>query len=190
MARIGFIPGWGKFEKDMHNPDNKIAEKATDNFLDERERETHFSRQAREWEKSRKESYLKDKPRWKKEKLAKEQEPMRKLDEKLKNIGSFESGMKPAPGYLLIEPRQTEEKTSTGIYLAKESDGDNIGTVLEVGNKLFCKHCFVSLESQPTEPPAKKGDKVLYKRNAGINLDIKGKKCKIMMFSDLLALFD
>jgi co-chaperonin GroES (HSP10) len=182
-----FTPSWKKYEKDIHNPDDAKAIKATDAFIEERAHEIKTDPQAKRWEEGRKKEIAKNKPLWKKEQIHKEEEPLRKIDREFKQMGRFEYGLKPAPGYILVEPKVQEEQTANGIYLPEVTDSPNTGTVLEAGSKLFCKHCFVSLESQPTESPVKKGDKILFKKGAGVEIEAKGVKCKLMMFSDVLG---
>lgn len=63
---IAFKPSWAVFEPSMRSHDPKVQRAATDLFMAERTRETAMSSKARRWEQSRKESWAKDKPTWRK----------------------------------------------------------------------------------------------------------------------------
>jgi len=182
-----FTPSWKKYEEAMRHPDSKRQGVATDKFIAEREHAVKTDSEARRWEEGRKKELARNKPQWIKEQQEKEVAPIKQAEKKFKNVGTFEYGLRPTPGYLIIEP-SIEEKTSGGIILSNQQT-NNTGIVLEVGEKLYCKHCFTSIETQPTEAPAKKGDKILFKMGAGIEMKLKDKNCKFMMFSDVLGIF-
>ena len=63
---IPFSPSWRQHESEMWNDDTKKSMKATDNFIDEREHEMKVDPRAARWEKSRKASWDKEKPAWRK----------------------------------------------------------------------------------------------------------------------------
>lgn len=92
------------------------------------------------------------------------------------------SKVKPTAGYVFIEPEDQPSQTSGGIYLPDNVKGDKpqAGTVLVVGpdeeNKDFVR-----------KSPAKKGDKVLYKKWGGNEVKIDNKEYLLVKFEDILA---
>jgi len=173
---------WAKYEKDIKTTTGKEQEKAIDAFEDERNLQMKTSAAAREWEKGRKKEIEKNKPIWRKEKDDKEKE---RLDKPFKNLlkgGTFISDLKPCPGYVLISYEKTEAVSESGIIIAQDVEESNEGIVLEVGSKLIWDRTV-------TECPCKVGDKILFKRGAGLNLTIKEKSCKLIYFNDILGVF-
>ncbi len=84
--------------------------------------------------------------------------------------------IKPLGDRVVIEPAPAEEKTETGIIIpdtAKEKP--QRGTVLAVP------------ESKDSEVTVKVGDKVLYGKYAGTEINIDGNDYLIMSESDILA---
>ncbi len=66
--------------------------------------------------------------------------------------------IQPVPGYLLIEPQASEEKTASGIILPKKDNEDQqVGTILVSGGEYTTDH------GTKIVPPAKEGDKVIFK---------------------------
>lgn len=86
--------------------------------------------------------------------------------------------IKPLADRVLIQPKSPETKTSSGIFIpdtAKEKQQE--GKVIAVGNGL------------PDVPMTlKKGDKVLYGKYAGTELNIEGTDYIIMKESDVFAI--
>lgn len=86
--------------------------------------------------------------------------------------------VKPLADRVLIEPAEAEQKTAGGIIIpdtAKEKP--QRGTVVAVGP---------GKKDEPTT--VKKGDKVLYGKYAGTEINVEGKDYLIMRESDLLAI--
>src|SRR3989344_9057706 len=78
-------------------------------------------------------------------------------------------GLKPAPGYIVIEPLEAEEKTTSGIYLPDSaSEKPQQGKVLYVGRD------EITESGVKREAPAKVGDIVIYKKWGGNEVKIKG----------------
>lgn len=99
----------------------------------------------------------------------------------MKNQLSVKS-LKPASGYLLIEPAKQEEKTSSGIYLPDSHDEKpQYGTVLSAGNAIY-------QDGQETVSPAKKGDTVIYKKWGGNEVQIGSTEYQFLKFEDILAI--
>lgn len=92
------------------------------------------------------------------------------------------SNLKPAPGYLIVEPSKVEKQTDTGIYLPESHDEQpQYGTVLAVGDD-------VKTDDQEQKSPTQKGDLVVYKKWGGNEVTIKGKELQFLKFEDILAI--
>ena len=92
--------------------------------------------------------------------------------------------LRPAPGYILVEPEETETKTASGIVLP-ESVGEKplSGKVLVVGDD-------ETLEGGIKRPtPAKVGERVVYKKWGGSEMKIEGKEYLFVKFEDVLAVY-
>ncbi|MGP1620991.1 MAG: co-chaperone GroES [Candidatus Cryptobacteroides sp.] len=86
--------------------------------------------------------------------------------------------IKPLADRVLIEPKEAETKTASGIYIpdtAKEKPQE--GGVLAVGS---------GKKDEPME--VKVGDKVLYGKYAGTEVTVDDKKYLIVKQSDILAI--
>ena len=86
--------------------------------------------------------------------------------------------IKPLADRVLIEPKEAETKTASGIYIpdtAKEKPQQ--GEVLAVGS---------GHKDEPME--VKVGDKVLYGKYAGTEVTVDDKKYLIVKQSDILAI--
>lgn len=91
--------------------------------------------------------------------------------------------IKPTRGYVLIEPEEAAKQTSSGIYLPDSAAGDKPqqGLVLAAGPDEI-------LDDDVKKPsPAKKGDKVIYKKWGGNEVKIDGKEYLFVKFEDILA---
>lgn len=85
--------------------------------------------------------------------------------------------IKPLADRVLIEPKEAEEKTASGIYIpdtAKEKP--QRGTVVAVGSG-----------TKDITMEVKVGDEVLYGKYAGTELNVDGKDYLMMKQSDILA---
>ena len=86
--------------------------------------------------------------------------------------------IKPLAERVLIEPKEAETKTASGIYIpdtAKEKPQQ--GTVIAAGP---------GKKDEPME--VKKGDVVLYGKYAGTEVTVEDKKYLIVKQSDILAI--
>ena len=86
--------------------------------------------------------------------------------------------IKPLADRVLIEPKEAETKTASGIYIpdtAKETPQQ--GTVLAAGP---------GKKDEPME--VKVGDQVLYGKYAGTEVTVEDKKYLIVKQSDILAI--
>ena len=91
--------------------------------------------------------------------------------------------LKPAPGYIIIEPAQAEEKTQSGIYLPDSAKEDKPlkGTVLAVGDP------EITDSGVQKESPVSEGDMVIYKKWGGNEVKIEGKDLLFVKYEDILA---
>ena len=90
------------------------------------------------------------------------------------------SKVKPAQGYILIEPEEKQKKTSSGIYLPDSHDEKSQqGEVLSVGS-----------DEPKRKAPCSKGDTVIYKKWGGdeFKLGIGEKEYMFIKFEDILAI--
>ncbi len=93
------------------------------------------------------------------------------------------SQIQPAAGYLFIEPDDQPTQTSSGIYLPDSAKGDKPqeGKVLAVGDD------DVTDSGAKKKAPAKRGDKVIYKKWGGNEVKIDNKEYLFVKFEDILA---
>ena len=86
--------------------------------------------------------------------------------------------IKPLADRVLVEPKEAETKTASGLYIpdtAKEKPQE--GKVIAVGP---------GKKDEPME--VKVGDEVLYGKYAGTEVTVEGKKYLIVKQSDILAM--
>ncbi len=87
--------------------------------------------------------------------------------------------VKPLDDRVLVEPMEEEEKTASGIIIpdtAKEKP--RMGTVVEVGT------------DEDLQEHVKVGNKVLFAKYGGEDIEIDGKEYKIIQRSDILAIVE
>jgi chaperonin GroES len=90
--------------------------------------------------------------------------------------------LEPLDDRIVVEPMEAEEKTKGGIVLpdtAKEKPQK--GTVIAVGPGR------VADDGKRIPPTVKKGDKVIYAKYGGSEIDVDGKEYMILRESDVLA---
>lgn len=181
--RTPYDPTWKKYEESLHSSNADEARKATEAFAEEREKELKNSKRARDWENSRKESLAKDKPIWRKNRDKAEMEQRTKAVRSLKKAGAFELNIMPSPGFVVVAVEEKEEQTESGIILANQKVADNTGIVLDIGGDTLLEN------GKTIASPCKKGDKILFKYGAGLEVVVKAQKCRFMQFSDVLGVF-
>jgi chaperonin GroES len=95
------------------------------------------------------------------------------------------SAMKPTPGYIFIEPKETTKQTTSGIYLPDSATGDKPqeGTVLAVGAPTF-------VSDHEIKSPAKVGDVIIYKKWGGNEVKVDNKEYIFVKFEDILAVLN
>ncbi len=178
-----FDPVWKKHEKDINSNNAEISKKASEAFEQERELELRTSKKAREWEKSRKERIAKDKPQWVKERIKEENKDLTEFKSNLKAWKGFESNLKPCPNYLIVDVKENEESKS-GLIIVGQDFLRNDGTCIDIGGDFICQ-----TNANVIKPPCKAGDHILFKKGAGIDIEINKKNYKFMMYQDVLAIF-
>jgi chaperonin GroES len=94
---------------------------------------------------------------------------------KAKTTSVEKISIKPLMGFVLIEPVEAEEKTSSGIILPSSAqEKPALGKVLAAADN----------------SPVKVGDMVFYKKWGGDEIKINGKELKLVKFEDLMATFE
>ena len=181
MVNLAYKPEWAKYEKDITNPDPVIASRAAEAFEETRALELKNNPEAREWEKSRKESFMKDKPEYTKQRIAKEKSDYEKQLDKYLNGGIVMGRFIPSPGFMLIRPIK-EEKTNGGVILPDgvqtgTVDSPNRGVVVAVGkDKIFTNGAIV-------EAPAQVGEVVMMRWHT-MEMMYEGVKHNFISFED------
>jgi len=95
---------------------------------------------------------------------------------------SLVNKFQPAPGYVLIEPLEGQQKTKSGIYLPDSHDEKpQEGKVLAVGQK------WITEQGATIEPPCKNGQSVIYKKWGGNEVKIDNTEYQFLKFEDILA---
>ncbi len=87
--------------------------------------------------------------------------------------------IKPLDDRILLEPSEAEEKTASGIIIpdsAKEKP--RIGTVIAVGT------------DEDLREKVKEGNKVLFTKYGGDEVEMNGKEYRILQRSDILAVVE
>lgn len=101
----------------------------------------------------------------------------------MSNKKTSKLNLRPAAGYIIIEPLEKEEVTSSGIYLPDSaSEKPQQGKILAVGAD------EITDAGTKRTPPAKVGDVVIYKKWGGNEVKIKGIEYLFAKFDDILAI--
>ncbi|MCL2110609.1 co-chaperone GroES [Microgenomates group bacterium] len=89
--------------------------------------------------------------------------------------------LKPMSGYIIVKPAENETKTASGIILpANDGEKPQYGEVLAVGDDLI-KDGFT------IKAPVKVGDRVIYKKWGGEDIEVDAQKYQICEFAHILA---
>lgn len=187
MVDLAYKPEWAKYEKDISNPDPKVASRAAEAFDEVRAEEMKNDPKARRWEQERKEAFLKDKPEYTKQRLAKEKSDYEKQLDKYLNGGIVMGKFIPAPGFLLVKPVEID-KTSAGIYLPEGAQTEGVaepnrGVVVAVGKDRYFTNGSI------VEAPCKVGDTILMKWHT-MTMLFEGKKHNFISFEDVLGVLE
>jgi len=91
--------------------------------------------------------------------------------------------LRPAPGYVLVEPAKQEKKTASGLYLPdSHEEKPTIGTVLAAGGDM------TNDRGVKVSSPVQKGDTVVYKQWGGNAVQIGDLEYQFLKFDDILAI--
>ncbi len=92
--------------------------------------------------------------------------------------------VQPTPGYVLIEPKEEEKKTASGIYLPEtvSAEKPQRGKIIALGGEETTEHGI------KRNSPAKIGEEVIYKKWGGNEVKIDGKEYLFVKFDDILAI--
>ena len=89
----------------------------------------------------------------------------------------------PAPGYVLVEPKKSEKKTSSGIVLPdSHEEKTQQGKVVSVGTTLTTDY------GTKKDSPCKVGDFVVYKEWGGSEYKDGDKEYMLLKFEDIMAI--
>ncbi|MBI2267964.1 MAG: co-chaperone GroES [Candidatus Blackburnbacteria bacterium] len=92
--------------------------------------------------------------------------------------------LKPAAGYLLLQPEEAETATASGILLPDAvGEKPQSGKVLAVGDE------EITDSGSKKSAPVKEGDRVVYKKWGGNEMKIDGKDYLFVKFEDILAVY-
>ncbi len=101
------------------------------------------------------------------------------------NVKSTElsvTNLQPTPGYLLVEPAESQKQTVSGIYLPdSHDDKPQYGTVLAIGDAIY-------QDGKEITAPAKMGQRVIYKKWGGNEVKIGDTEYQFLKFDDILAI--
>ena len=93
--------------------------------------------------------------------------------------------LKPLGDRVVLKAEQAEEKTVGGIVLANNAkDKPTTGTVVAVGEGLYLDN------GQKVAPAVKEGDRVLFDKYAGNEVEYNGEKYLVVREKDLVAIVD
>ncbi|QKK08929.1 MAG: co-chaperone GroES [Planctomycetota bacterium] len=92
--------------------------------------------------------------------------------------------IKPLEDRIVVKPAEPETKTASGLYLPESSKEKPIqGTVVAIGPGRLLDN------GNRAKPVVGKGDRVLYGKYAGTEVEVKGVKHLILRESELLGVF-
>jgi len=92
------------------------------------------------------------------------------------------STIQPLPGYVLVQPAESQKQTASGIILpSSNEDKPQHGKVLSVGGPIW-ESGVKELKS-----PVKVGDSVIYKKWGGNDFKVGEIEYQFLKFEDILA---
>ena len=92
--------------------------------------------------------------------------------------------IKPLEDRIVVKPAEPETKTASGLYLPESSKEKPIqGTVVAIGPGRLLDN------GNRAKPVVAKGDRVLYGKYAGTEVEVKGVKHLILRETELLGIF-
>lgn len=183
---MSYTPTWKVHQKGISSDNLDTALKSTEAYEEEKALELKTSAKAREWEKSKKEYYQKQKPAWVKDKRLAQEAPLKQALEELKVGGKFDTGLQPMPNFVLVKP-EFKETTDSGLLLLNDDAAKlncNTGVVMAIGGERVDLYKAV-------QPPVKQGDRVMFKKGLpGLEMSVKGEYCLLMTWEDILGILE
>jgi len=187
MKKQVWQEAYEKVNPDPSKMDGIGEKKALDVMLSEREKETNFSKKARDWEKDRKKEWQQNVPEMRKRDMEAKEAPNPYLQamNEIKEGGMYQTSVHPIGGYMLSTLEKIEKRTASGIVLPDKAEEEpNTARVLEVGKGYVAESgTFISTEVLA-------GQLVLFRKYAGMNIEIKGNKYLLLHFTDIIATID
>lgn len=102
--------------------------------------------------------------------------------------------IRPARGYILVDPLEAEEQSAGGVYLPdRVKDMPQKGKVLEVARGWNEKTNYLVNSYQDwlfANPPCKVGDTVIFKRFVDNRIKEEGKELLLVKFEDILGVIE
>jgi len=98
---------------------------------------------------------------------------------------NMNASIKPLAGYVLVEPKEREQTTASGIVLPDIAEGEKPqeAKVVAVGDSIF-EH------GKEIKSPVNKGDTVIFKKWGGNEIKIDDKELLLLKFEDLMAVLE
>lgn len=175
-----YNPTWKEHEKGLHSEDPKVQKKAEEAFDETRKKELATSTKAKHWEADRKKQWAKDKPAFVKKRLASELDSVEEFKKELRKGGKFDNTLQPTPGYYVVIVDQVPAETTSGIILPDSVDDmQNTGVVVAEGG--------VQYDGAELYHPIKGGARILFKKGAGMDIELSWGKCRLMGYADILG---
>jgi chaperonin GroES len=95
------------------------------------------------------------------------------------------TSLKPAPGYILLEPEEAETKTASGIVLPETAkEKPQVGKIMAVGPG------GVSDDGKKVRMVVKVGQKVMYKKWGGNEIKVDSEEWLLVEQKDVLAVIE
>lgn len=92
--------------------------------------------------------------------------------------------LKPVGDRIVVKQDEAQETTAAGLYIAADSkEKPQTGVVLAVGEGK------INNEGNHLPMPVKEGDRVLYGKYGGTEVDVDGEKVMILRADDIYAVF-
>lgn len=93
--------------------------------------------------------------------------------------------LKPVGDRIVVKQDEAQETTAGGLYIAADSkEKPQTGVVLAVGEGK------INNDGQHLPMPVKVGDRVLYGKYGGTEVDVEGEKVMILRADDIYAIFE
>lgn len=175
-----FKPAWAEHEEGLRSKNLKEQDKAAEAFDITRQKEIASSAKAKKWEEDRKKQWAKDKPQFVKERLSAEIDPIEQFKKEARKGGKFNNELQPMPGWYVIQCEEEQQETAGGIILPGSArDLSNTGLIVAEGG--------VQYDSAEVHHPLLVSAKVLFKKGAGMDIELNWGKCRLMGYSDILG---